>query len=325
MNKYRSLGEIDMNDFVKNQYDGIVENNVRHVIRGELDTFLPEVNIAIEFNGLIYHSDAFLSLMRGMSAIEYHSQKLNRCRKKNILLLFIWEDDWRKSEKEIKNELILAIEGKEYNKDLFNKLTKNTVYKSSAIYKVAYGDIPKKTVFYPNLPEEHLLTRKEAQIFKKLSTSDKVNEISDPLDKDLLATQYDKETLNSIYKKGYITRIGNELFIDGKYMNNPKIRNKYKIPSEYLIKSDKIEEIELVSSPDNIQKIGKELLSLNKNFTILNPNCIRTTIETSSRTFDFDVLRKYSKDSFLSVFILSTNSKGRKFKALFIDEETHTL
>lgn len=59
----------------------------RSLIGREIDIYLPDHKIGIEFNGLYYHSDKFKER-------EYHSDKSERCRKLNIDLLHIWEDDW---------------------------------------------------------------------------------------------------------------------------------------------------------------------------------------------------------------------------------------
>jgi hypothetical protein len=63
----------------------------RNIIKPyELDIFLPEKNIAIEFNGLYWHSDK--------SSIQnqfYHRNKLDLCKEKNIRLINIYEDDFR--------------------------------------------------------------------------------------------------------------------------------------------------------------------------------------------------------------------------------------
>jgi len=60
----------------------------RKILDGkELDIFLPEYNIAIEFNGLYWHSEKFKEK-------NYHLEKTNKCLEQNIQLIHIWEDDW---------------------------------------------------------------------------------------------------------------------------------------------------------------------------------------------------------------------------------------
>lgn len=53
----------------------------------ELDIFIPNKNIAIEYNGLYWHRDT----VKGKN---YHLNKLNLCDAKNIRLINIFEDEW---------------------------------------------------------------------------------------------------------------------------------------------------------------------------------------------------------------------------------------
>ena len=53
----------------------------------ELDIFIPEYNIAIEFNGSYWHSDVFLDKW-------YHFDKWKACNENGIKLLNIWEHYW---------------------------------------------------------------------------------------------------------------------------------------------------------------------------------------------------------------------------------------
>ena len=53
----------------------------------ELDVFIPSKNIAIEFNGLYWHSELYKNN-------DYHLNKSNICNENNIRLIHVWEDDW---------------------------------------------------------------------------------------------------------------------------------------------------------------------------------------------------------------------------------------
>lgn len=53
----------------------------------ELDFFFPRYKIAIELNGLLYHSELFKEKY-------YHLNKLRRCDEAGIRLVSIWEDEW---------------------------------------------------------------------------------------------------------------------------------------------------------------------------------------------------------------------------------------
>lgn len=64
------------------------QRNIRGVIPGELDIYIPSLNYAIEFNGLYWHSEAI------RPDKNYHANKLQACKAKGITLYTVWEDDW---------------------------------------------------------------------------------------------------------------------------------------------------------------------------------------------------------------------------------------
>lgn len=57
------------------------------LIGRELDIYIPARKIAVEFNGLYWHSEKFKSST-------YHYEKWKACREKGVTLFQIWEDDW---------------------------------------------------------------------------------------------------------------------------------------------------------------------------------------------------------------------------------------
>ena len=71
-----------------------VESNTRSIIKPkELDIYVPEKKLAIEFNGLYFHRDNEKTA----------KEKLNLCRAKNISLLQIFEDEWYFKEEIVKS------------------------------------------------------------------------------------------------------------------------------------------------------------------------------------------------------------------------------
>ena len=71
-----------------------IEND-RTVLNGkELDFYIPEHNLALEFNGLRWHSVQHLSIRNGKDAVKYHQNKSLACREKGIRLIHIWENEW---------------------------------------------------------------------------------------------------------------------------------------------------------------------------------------------------------------------------------------
>lgn len=67
--------------------DIIYETNVRGLIgKKELDIYLPDVNAAIEINGIYWHSDRYIGK-------QYHYDKALLCRKAGIQLLQFWDHE----------------------------------------------------------------------------------------------------------------------------------------------------------------------------------------------------------------------------------------
>lgn len=84
-----SCAEKELLEFVKSIYDGEIQENARDIIPPyELDIFLPEKNIAIEYNGLWWHSEKY-------KTDNYHLMKSNLCKEKEIHLVHVFEDDWK--------------------------------------------------------------------------------------------------------------------------------------------------------------------------------------------------------------------------------------
>lgn len=68
-----------------------VVHGARGVISGkELDIYVPDRKIAIEFNGLFWHTESRVGR-------NYHYEKWLACKNAGIQLIQIWEDDWNKN------------------------------------------------------------------------------------------------------------------------------------------------------------------------------------------------------------------------------------
>lgn len=86
---YSSKGETEIHDFVCKIVGGenVLHNDRKTLDGRELDIFVPHLNAAIEFNGLYYHNSKIVGK-------NYHIDKLNDCKKQNIRLLQIFEDEY---------------------------------------------------------------------------------------------------------------------------------------------------------------------------------------------------------------------------------------
>lgn len=75
------------------------EQSNRNILKGkELDIYIPSKKLAIEFNGLYWHSDEF-------KKDTYHINKTKQCEKENINLIHIFEDEWSNKKEIVKSRL----------------------------------------------------------------------------------------------------------------------------------------------------------------------------------------------------------------------------
>jgi hypothetical protein len=95
-----SLFEKEILEYIKTIYDGTIIENDRTIIHPkELDIYLPELQLAIECNGLYWHS------VESGKDKDYHFTKTNSCDDKNIDLVYIWDYQWDKDQSTIKHNL----------------------------------------------------------------------------------------------------------------------------------------------------------------------------------------------------------------------------
>lgn len=92
--------EKEIADYVKSIYNGEVTENCRNVISPyELDIYLPDKRLAIEFDGFYWHSDA-----SGTDS-GYHLLKTEQCELLGIHLVHIFENEWLINQKIVKDRI----------------------------------------------------------------------------------------------------------------------------------------------------------------------------------------------------------------------------
>lgn len=90
--------------FIKSIYSGKIIENTRKVISPkELDIYLPEKQLAFEFNGTYWHSEHV-----GLSK-NYHQEKTKACHKAKIRLIHIFEHEWLFNRDKIKSLIRSAL------------------------------------------------------------------------------------------------------------------------------------------------------------------------------------------------------------------------
>ena len=101
--------EQEIADYISTFYSGELVRNSRNIISPlELDLYYQEKRIAIEFNGDYWHDE-------NHKPRDYHYNKFNLCREKNILLVSIFELEWNNRKDDIKQYLL----------DLFSNIENN--------------------------------------------------------------------------------------------------------------------------------------------------------------------------------------------------------
>ena len=126
-----SIGENQLKDFAE-AYTSVIQSE-KSILSDcksdnrknkEIDIFLPEHNLGIEFNGVYYHSSKHKDK-------NYHLDKLNIAKEKGIELIQFWEFEW-KFKKEIVKSIILSKIGV-YKQIIYaRKTTKSQIDKADA-------------------------------------------------------------------------------------------------------------------------------------------------------------------------------------------------
>ncbi len=97
-----SINEEEIFHYLKNITNDTIDitRRNREIIKPlELDIYIPEKKLAIEFNGLIWHSEKF-------NEDKYsHLYKTNLCNEKGIRLVHIFEDEWLYKQNIVKSRL----------------------------------------------------------------------------------------------------------------------------------------------------------------------------------------------------------------------------
>jgi transposase len=91
-----SKAESEIYEFIKTFYHNDIDCSNRSILNGrELDIYIPDKNLAIEYNGLYSHCyKPWESTYALIKDSDYHLSKTIECENKNIQLLHIYSDEW---------------------------------------------------------------------------------------------------------------------------------------------------------------------------------------------------------------------------------------
>ena len=118
-NKYTSKTEKEVLEFIQSVYTGAIEENCTAVVPNgnhrffELDIYLPEIKLGIEYNGVYWHSTKYKDKF-------YHQRKTRCCRAVGIQVIHIFEDVWKENNELCREIITKCIEGQ-----FKNEISKN--------------------------------------------------------------------------------------------------------------------------------------------------------------------------------------------------------
>lgn len=99
---FKSADENELVRFIESLGITNIVRNTRKLIKSgkEIDIYLPDYNIAIEYNGVYWHHEDVAHITR-----DYHYQKYNECAELGIQLITIFSNFWHSKKDIVKNTL----------------------------------------------------------------------------------------------------------------------------------------------------------------------------------------------------------------------------
>lgn len=140
---FSSKAENEIADILRTLGENVKQHNRSLLRGGEIDIYLPERKIAIEYNGLYWHT-----IDKNGKHKNYHHDKWQACKDLGIQLIQIWEDDWHERREVILRSIIHKLGISQEATDKFPSL-----------------GIIKKAPVYARKTKVVLLAKKEAEPF----------------------------------------------------------------------------------------------------------------------------------------------------------------
>lgn len=96
---FQSQGEKEISNYIQSLCVEVETNNRKLIYPYEIDIYIPQHQLAIEYCGLYWHSE------HAGKDKNYHLEKLNLCNQKGIRLITIFEDEWLDKPKIVKSKI----------------------------------------------------------------------------------------------------------------------------------------------------------------------------------------------------------------------------
>lgn len=134
--KFSSKAETEIIEFL--QSNGIECKKDRIFLKGrELDVFIPQASLAIEYDGIIWHSKGF-----GGKEKDYHSNKTKLCQENGVQLIHIFEDEYSFKKDAVNYMLLNKLGIKNKNKTISaHKCSVSRINKEQALDFVSVNNL----------------------------------------------------------------------------------------------------------------------------------------------------------------------------------------
>lgn len=120
-----SNGELKLREYIESIYSGPLKYNDKSILnRKEIDIYIPDLKIGIEYNGLYYHNEFSKDM-------NYHHNKWKLANDKEITLIQIYEDEWNHKKDIVKSRL----------KNLINSSNTKIYARKCTIKQVQFGEV----------------------------------------------------------------------------------------------------------------------------------------------------------------------------------------
>ena len=128
-----SINENILFDYIKSLYSGQIDRHNRKILNGkELDIYIPDLKLAFEYNGSLYHASNDNNWIKSRSIpSNYHLSKTINCINKDIRLIHIFDYQWYNKQDQLKRFIKRLVSKLQYieRKDLVIKKINKTLVK----------------------------------------------------------------------------------------------------------------------------------------------------------------------------------------------------
>lgn len=157
-NPKKSMGQQQLADFVRSLGHDVVEEDRSLISPREIDVLVPEAKLAIEYNGLYWHSERFLK------DHSYHQKKVEKCLAKGYRLIGVYEDEWKVKRSVVESSIMYALKSsnfEDFHVTMFDQGAGARFFDSSHVL----GSIERCSTIAALDPDNHVLAALAFEVF----------------------------------------------------------------------------------------------------------------------------------------------------------------